>query len=93
MNHRPKQFGITWTKGITKYLLMIGVVNGTIPFILSAFDKDPCVEMGIAWVTEIVAVALGYFVRGFKDTKESEKVRLIEEKADENVEENDEVCG
>lgn len=34
--------------------------------------------MGIAWVTEIVAVALGYFVRGFKDTKESEKVRLLE---------------
>lgn len=76
---RPKRFGITWTKGITKYLLIIGVVNGTVPFLLAACDKEPCVEMGIAWVTEVVAVALGYFVRGFKDTKESEKVRLIEE--------------
>lgn len=78
--HKPNRFGITWTKRITKYLLMIGVVNGTIPFLLAAFNKEPCVEMGIAWVTEIVAVALGYFVRGFKDTKEAEKVRLIEEK-------------
>lgn len=93
MNRRPKQFGITWTKKITKYLLMIGVMGGITPFILSAFNKDPCSDMGIAWITEIVAVALGYFVRGFKDTKESEKVRLLEEKADENVEENDEVCG
>lgn len=79
-NHRPKQFGVTWTKKITKYLLIIGVVNGTAPFLLSFFDKTPCVEMGIAWVTEIVAVSLGYFVRGFKDTKESERVRLQEEK-------------
>lgn len=80
MNRRPKQFGITWTKKITKWLLIIGVVNGTAPFVLSIFDKEPCVEMGIAWVTEIVAVALGYFVRGFKDTKESEKVRIQESK-------------
>lgn len=79
MKHqRPKRFGITWTKKVTRYLLIIGVVNGTAPFILSIFDKEPCVEMGIAWVTEIVAVALGYFVRGFKDTKESEKTRLQE---------------
>lgn len=78
-NRRPKRFGLTWTKQITKWLLIIGVINGMAPFVLSVFDKEPCVEMGIAWVTEIVAVALGYFVRGFKDTKESEKVRLIEE--------------
>lgn len=89
VNRRPKQFGITWTKKITKWLLIIGVVNGTAPFILSMFDKEPCVEMGIAWVTEIVAVALGYFVRGFKDTKESEKIRIQEAK----IEKESEVLG
>lgn len=89
VNRRPKQFGITWTKKITKWLLIIGVVNGTVPFILSMFDKEPCVEMGIAWVTEIVAVALGYFVRGFKDTKESEKIRIQEAK----IEKESEVLG
>lgn len=89
---RPKQFGTTWTKKITKYLLIVGVVNGTAPFILSVFDKEPCVEMGIAWITEIVAVSLGYFVRGFKDTKESEKVRLREERM-KNIEAESEVFG
>ena len=38
--------------------------------------------MGIAWVTEVVAVTLGYFVRGFKDTKEQEQVRLKEKEMD-----------
>ena len=70
-NQRPKRFSVTWTKNITRILLIIGVIGGMTPFILSLLDKDPCSEMGIAWVTEIVAVALGYF-------KESEKVRLLE---------------
>lgn len=78
MMEKPKKFGVTWTKKITRCLLIIGVVNGTTPFILAAFGKEPCSEMGIAWVTEIVAVALGYFVRGFKDTQEAEKTRLQE---------------
>lgn len=75
---KVKRFTVTWTKNITRILLIIGVIGGMAPFILSLCDKDPCSEMGIAWVTEIVAVALGYFVRGFKDTKEQEKVRLLE---------------
>ena len=77
-NKRPKRFGVTWTKNITRILLIVGVVEATAPYILSAFGKEPCETMGAAWVTEIVAVALGYFVRGFKDTKESEQVRLYE---------------
>lgn len=97
MNRKPKRWGITRTQKITKYLLIIGVMGGMTPFILSAFDKEPCSEMGIAWITEIVAVCLGYFVRGFKDTKESEKVRLIEEKLEktktDEADETDEVCG
>lgn len=75
---KRKRYGVTWTKRITRDLLIIGVIGGAMPFVLSFLDKEPCTEMGIAWVTEIVAVALGYFVRGFKDTKESEKVRLQE---------------
>ena len=86
MSNRPKKFGVTWTKHITRALLIIGVVQGTIPYVLSAFGKEPCTEMGIAWVTEIVAVALGYFVRGFKDTQASENVRLYEEHAADTTE-------
>lgn len=80
--NNKKRFTITWTKNITRSLLIVGVICGMTPFVLSYLGKEPCVEMGIAWVTEIVAVALGYFVRGFKDTKEEEKVRLQEKAMD-----------
>ena len=73
---KPKRYGATWTKNITRYLLIIGVVNGTLPFVLSAFGRDPVSDMGIAWVTEIVAVALAYFVRGFKDTKAEQDMKF-----------------
>lgn len=39
------------------------------PYILSFFGKEPVSELGQVWVLGIVAVCLGYFVRGFKDTK------------------------
>lgn len=81
--NRPRTYGTTYTKKAVKYLLVIGVVNGTAPFLLSAFGKEPCTEMGIAWVTEIVAVILGYMCKAFFETKESEKIRLQEEGGEE----------
>lgn len=79
---KVKKFSLTWTKQITRALLILGVMGGMAPYFLSVFDKQPCTEMGIAWVTEIVAVALGYFVRGFKDTKSEEDTRLREKQID-----------
>ena len=55
-NKRPKRFGVTWTKNITRILLIVGVAEATAPYILSAFGREPCETMGAAWVTEIVAV-------------------------------------
>lgn len=79
---KVRKFSLTWTKQITRSLLILGVMGGMAPYFLSVFDKQPCTEMGIAWVTEIVAVALGYFVRGFKDTKSEEDTRLREKQID-----------
>lgn len=78
---KNKAFTLTWTKKITRALLIIGVVMAIIPYILAIFDKQPCTEMGIAWITEIVAVCLGYFIRGFKDTQSEAKQHLEEMKA------------
>ena len=70
--NRRKRSRVTWTKAITRILLIIGVIGGLLPYVLSLLDKQPVESMGIAWVTEIVAVCLGYFVRGYVDTKSSE---------------------
>ena len=74
--NRRKRSRVTWTKAITRILLIIGVIGGLLPYVLSLLDKQPVESMGIAWVTEIVAVCLGYFVRGYKDTANQEDIAL-----------------
>lgn len=74
------RFGETRTQKVVLYLLIIGVIGGFVPYILSAFGCDPVSEMGVAWVTSIVAVALAYFIRGYKDTKSEEDLKFRRER-------------
>lgn len=78
----------TLTKKVAVVIIAIGTVEGTIPYILSFLNKDPVTEVAVAWITSVVAVALGYFVRGYKDSKsiaEYEKWRF----ENENITERD----
>lgn len=59
----------TLTKRITYSMLVISVICANIPYILSLFGREPVEELGIAWVTSVTVVCLGYFVRGYKDSK------------------------
>jgi hypothetical protein len=63
----------TFTKKAVKYLLIIGVINSEIPYILAAFDKDPVESLAIAWITEVVAVIAGYMVKSYFETKQERK--------------------
>ena len=73
---RPRRYGVTWTKNITRWLLMIGVAGGVMPYLLSLMGKEPVERLGEVWITAVVMVTLGYFVRGFKDTKSEEDMRF-----------------
>lgn len=76
----------TMTKKLVVVLLSIGVAGGYMPFILAAFDKEPSTDMGIAWVTEVVAVVLGYLCKAYFETKQEAKQALDEYKAKKNAE-------
>ena len=65
----------TYTKKIVKWMLIIGSINGTVPFVLAAFGRDPVAELGIAWITEIVAVIVGYLLKSFQENKQKAKQR------------------
>lgn len=80
-DRKKRRYTVTWTKNITRILLIVGVIGGIVPYILSAFDKQPVESIGIAWITEIVAVCLGYFVRGYKDTHAEELMKYERELA------------
>lgn len=74
----------TYTKRAVKALLVIGVINGTMPFILSAFGRETASEVGIAWITEIVAVILGYMAKAYFETKQERKQDLEDYKIKED---------
>lgn len=73
---RKRRKKTTLTKRITALILFVGMIEGTIPYILSFLEKDPVTEVAIAWITSVVAVALGYFIRGYKDSKSSADFQL-----------------
>jgi hypothetical protein len=70
----------TFSKKWVNRLLLIGVINAEIPFILAAFGKEPNEALGIAWITEIVAVILGYLCKSYFETKQERKQDLEDAK-------------
>lgn len=71
----------TYTKKAVKALLVIGVINAEVPYILSLLGKDPVPELGIAWITEIVAVILGYMCKAYFESKQQKKQKLADYEA------------
>jgi len=63
----------TYTKRAVKALLIVGVINGSVPYILSAFGREPVSDLGIAWVTGVVAVMVGYMGKAYFETKQERK--------------------
>ena len=68
----------TFTKVAVRILLIIGVINATIPYILAAFDKEPSVALGVAWITEVIAVILGYMCKAYFGKKQQKKQKLAD---------------
>lgn len=66
----------TYTKRAVKAVLIIGVTNGSIPYVLSAFGREPVSDLGIAWVTGVVAVMVGYMGKAYFETKQERKQDL-----------------
>ncbi len=71
----------TYTKKAVKALLVVGVISAEIPFVLSAFGRDPVAELGIAWITEVVAVILGYMCKAYFEKKQEKKQELADYEA------------
>ena len=67
----------TFTKVMVRLLLIIGIINAEIPYILAIFGKETNETLGIAWIVNIVAVSLGYMLKSHYDkNKERENDRL-----------------
>ena len=85
---RKQKDEMTFTKRKVSFLLFVGVLGAFIPYLLSAFGRDPVQAIGMAWITEIVAVILGYYLKSYNETKEEKRQKLAEFKA--GMEDSDE---
>ena len=71
----------TFTKKAMKWIIAVALIDMQFPFILAFLDKTQIAEtLGGLIVTEIIGVILVYCAKSFFETRESERVRLQEEK-------------
>lgn len=71
----------TFTKKILSWIIFVALLDLQLPFVLAFLGKEQIAEtLGITVVTEIIGVFLVYCAKSFFETRESEKVRLAEEK-------------
>lgn len=71
----------TFTKRAMKWIIAVALIDMQFPFILAFLDKTQIAEtLGGLIVTEIIGVFLVYCAKSFFETRESERVRLQEEK-------------
>ena len=71
----------TFTKKAMKWIIAVALIDMQFPFILAFLNKTQIAEtLGGLIVTEIIGVFLVYCAKSFFETRESERVRLQEEK-------------
>ncbi len=70
----------TFTKVAVKALLVFGIINASMPFILSACGRESVTELGVAWLAEIVGVFAIYAFKAYFETKQQAKQELEERK-------------
>lgn len=77
----------TYTKKMMNRIINVALVDMQIPFLLAYLGKDDIAEtLGGLIVTEIIGVFLSYCVKSYFETKEQERIRLREQRMNENGE-------
>lgn len=73
---KKKTNKMTYTKKLVKYVVIISVINGTIPYILSFLGRDPVSELGGIWVGSILLTVVTYCTKAYFETKSQRKQDL-----------------
>lgn len=62
-------------------ILYIALFDLQLSYLLAFLGREQIAEtLSITVVTEVIAVILGYFLKAYFETREEEKVRLIEQR-------------
>ena len=70
----------TFSKQAVKWILITALFDLQLSYLLAFLGREQIAEtLSITVVTSVIAVMLGYFMKSYRETKEEEKVRLIEQ--------------
>ena len=78
----------TFSKTMVTLILTVAVIDAQLPFILSAFGKEPVESLGGLFVTEIIAVCLGYFIKSYLGKRNEENIKLAREQMTADAQDN-----
>lgn len=70
----------TFSKKLVFIMLLIGVIDIHLCFILAFLDKIVPETLACALVTEVLGVCIAYFTKAYKETKAEEDIKLEREK-------------
>lgn len=71
----------TYTKRIMTLIVIISLIDLQLPFVLAFLGREQIAEtLGGIIVTEIIGIFLVYCAKSFFETRESENIRMAEEK-------------
>lgn len=81
---RPKRSNFkTFTKKWVGRLMYIAVIDLQLSYLLAFLGREQIAEeLSRTIVIEIIGVMLGYFWKSYIETRESEKVRLLEDEVE-----------
>lgn len=75
----------TYTKTMVRIIMFFAIVDLQLSYLLAFLGREQIAEnLSIVVVTEIIGVSLGYFMKAYFETKQSEKQRLKEQLLNEN---------
>ncbi|HBF65490.1 MAG TPA: hypothetical protein DDW34_06780 [Clostridium sp.] len=75
----------TFSKQAVKWILVTALFDLQLSYFLAFIGRDQIAEtLSTVVVTSLIAVMLGYFMKSFRETKEEEKVRLIEKQREQD---------
>ena len=80
---RPRRSNFkTFTKNWVEKLMIIAVIDLQLSYALAFLGREQIAEaLSQTVVVEIIGVMLGYFGKSYFETREQEKVRLLEDEA------------
>lgn len=76
LKHKHKISKQTFTKRLVTVIIIFAEIDVQLTYVLAFLNREIAETLGVAIVTEILGVSLGYFIKAYLETKADRKQNL-----------------